>query len=249
LTIEVDGTTETSSLALTDGSAAYTFSSSTAGSHVITATYSGDSTYAPSTGTVALTVGGGSFSLAATNLTVSAGSSGTSTITITPQNGYTGTIGWSVSTSSSLSNACYSLSDATVSGSSAVTTTMTVYTSESACANASAKGSNGKRLFTGGVMRSGIDNRPNSGFNPAKAGMSMGIALLVGLLGYRPKKFRAYAGVFLVAALSFGISACGSGSSSSSTNAPKGTYTLTIVGTDTSSSSITASTTTTLTID
>jgi len=249
LTIEVDGTTETSSVALTDGSATYTFSSSTAGSHVITATYSGDSTYAPSTGTLALTVGGGSFSLAAANLTVSAGSSGTSTITITPQNGYTGTIGWSVSTSSSLSNACYSLSDATVSGSSAVTTTMTVYTSESACANASAKGSNGKRLFTGGVMRSGIDNRPNSGFNPAKAGMSMGIALLVGLLGYRPKKFRAYAGVFLVAALSFGISACGSGSSSSSTNAPKGTYTLTIVGTDTSSSSITASTTTTLTID
>ena len=249
LTIEVDGTTETSSLALTDGSAAYTFSSSTAGSHVITATYSGDSTYAPSTGTVALTVGGGSFSLAATNLTVSAGSSGTSTITITPQNGYTGTIGWSVSTSSSLSNACYSLSDATVSGSSAVTTTMTVYTSESACANASAKGSNGKRLFTGGVMRSGIDNRPNSGFNPAKAGMSMGIVLLVGLLGYRPRKFRTYAGVFLIVALSFGISACGSGSSSSSTNAAKGTYTLTIVGTDTSSSSITASTTMTLTVD
>jgi len=253
LTIEVDGTTETSSLALTDGSATYTFSSSTTGSHVITATYSGDSTYAPSTGTLALTVGGssssGSFSLAATNLTVSAGSSGTSTITVTPQNGYTGTIGWSVSASSSLSNACYSLPDATVSGTGAVTTTMTVYTSESACANASAKGSNGKRLFTGGVMRSGIDNRPNSGFNPAKAGMSMGIALLVGLLGYRPKKFRAYAGVFLIAALSFGISACGSGSSSSSTNAAKGTYTLTIVGTDTSSSSITASTTMTLAID
>lgn len=253
LTIEVDGTTETSSLALTDGSATYTFSSSTTGSHVVTATYSGDSTYAPSTGTLALTVGGssssGSFSLAAANLTVSAGSSGTSTITITPHNGYTGTIGWSVSTSSSLSNACYSLSDATVSGTSAVTTTMTVYTSSSACANASAKGSNGKRLFAGGVMRSGIDNRPNSGFSPAKAGMSMGIALLVGLLGYRPRKFRAYAGVFLIVALSFGISACGSGSSSSSTNAAKGTYTLTIVGTDTSSSSITASTTMTLTID
>jgi subtilase family serine protease len=253
LTIEVDGTTETSSLALTDGSATYTFSSSTTGSHVVTATYSGDSTYAPSTGTLALTVGGssssGSFSLAATNLTVSAGTSGTSTITITPQNGYTGTIGWSVSTSSSLSNACYSLSDATVSGTSAVTTTMTVHTSESACANASAKGSNGKRLFTGGVIRSGLNNHPTSGLNAAKAGMSMGIVLLAGLLGYRPKKFRAYAGVFLIAALTFGISACGSGSSSSSTNAAKGTYTLTIAGTDTSSSSITASTTMTLTID
>jgi hypothetical protein len=126
---------------------------------------------------------------------------------------------------------------------------MTVYTSESACANASAKGSNGKRLFTGGVMPSGIDNHPTSGFNPAKAGMSMGIMLLLGILGYRPGKFRAYAGVFLIVALSFGISACGSGSSSSSTNAAKGTYTLTIVGTDTSSSSITASTTMALTID
>jgi subtilase family serine protease len=252
LTIEVDGTTETSSLALTDGSATYTFSSATTGSHVVTATYSGDSTYAPSIDSLALDVGGsssGSFSLAATNLTVSAGSSGSSTITITPQNGYTGTIGWSVSVSSSFSNACYSLSDATVSGTSAVTTTMTIYTSESACANASVKGSNGKRLFTGVVMRSGTDNRLNSSLNAAKAGMSMGIVLLVGLLGYRPKKFRAYAGLFLIAALSFGISSCGSGSSSGSTNAAKGTYTLTIVGADTSSSSITASTTMTLTID
>jgi subtilase family serine protease len=252
LTIEVDGTTETSSLAVADGSATYTFSSSTAGSHVITATYSGDSTYASSTGSLALNAGGssGSFSLAATNLMVSAGSSSTSTITVTPQNGYTGTIGWSVSASSSLSNACYSLPDATISGTSAVTTTMTIYTSESACANASAKGSNGKHLFiTGGVIRSGINNRPTSSLNAAKAGMSMGIVLLIGLLGYHPKKLGAYAGVFLIAALSLGISGCGSGSSSSSTNAPKGTYTLTIAGTDTSSSSITASTTMTLTID
>lgn len=253
LTVAVDGTTETSSLALSNGSATYTFSSTVNGSHVITATYSGDSTYAPSTSSLVLNVGGsssGSFSLAASNLTVPAGSSGTSTITITPQNGYTGTIGWSVSASSSLSNACYSISNVTVSGTSPVTTTMTIYTSESACANASVKGSNGKRLFiSGGMMRSGVNNRPTSGLNTAKAGMSMGIVLLVGLLRYRPKRFRAYVGVFLIAVLSFGISACGSGSSSSSTNAAKGTYTLTIVGTDTSSSSITASTTMTLTID
>jgi subtilase family serine protease len=253
LTIEVDGATEASSLALIDGSATYAFSSSTAGSHVVTATYSGDSTYAPSASSLALTVGGssssGSFSLAATNLTVSAGSSGTSTITITPQNGYTGTIGWSVSVNSSLSNACYSLSDATVSGTSAVTTTMIIYTSESVCANASAKGSNTKRLFTASVMRSGTNNRPNSSLNVAKAGMSMAFVLLVGLLGSRPKKFRAYAGLFLIAALSFGISSCGSGSSSSSTNAAKGTYTLIIAGADTSSSSITASTSMTLIID
>jgi hypothetical protein len=82
-----------------------------------------------------------------------------------------------------------------------------------------------------------------------RAGLGMTLALLVGLAGYRPKKFGAYAGVVLLTAFTFGLLACGSGSSSSSNNAAKGTYTLTIVGTDTSSSSITATTTTILTID
>lgn len=255
VTILVDGT-DTSSLALSNGSVTYTFSSTVTGSHVVTVTYSGDATYAHSAGTLALTVGAssrGAFSLEATNLTVSAGSSGTSTITITPQDGYTGTIGWSVSTSSSFSNACYSISDATVAGTSAVTTTMTVYTSQSACSNASVRGSKGKRRFiSGSVIASGINNRPFFALSTAMAGMSMVVVLLVGLPGYRPEKFRAYAGVLLLTAFGFGLSACGSGSSSlssSSSDATKGTYTLTIVGTDTSSSSITASTAITVTID
>jgi Bacterial Ig-like domain (group 3) len=253
LTIVVDGTAEGSSFALSSGSATYTFSSTATGSHVITATYSGDSTYAPSTGTLALTVGGssnGSFSLAATNLTVSAGSSGTSTITITPQNGYSGTIGWSISASSSLSNACYSISDAAISGTSAVTTTMTVYTSDSACANTTVRGANGRRRFISmGATASRINNCPPTAPNPAKTGMITAVVSLIGLIGYRPKKCRAYAAVLLLAGLSFGLSSCGYGSSSSTSYATKGTYTLTIVGTDTSSSSITASTTMTLTID
>jgi subtilase family serine protease len=58
LTIVVDGTTETSSLALSNGSATYTFSSTVSGSHVIEATYSGSSTFASSTGSVTVNVGG-----------------------------------------------------------------------------------------------------------------------------------------------------------------------------------------------
>ena len=253
LTIAVDGTTETSSLALSNGTATDTFSSATTGSHVVTATYSGDSNYAASTGTLVLTVGAsnGSFTLTATNVTVSAGSSGNSTITITPKSGYTGTIAWTVSANASLSNACYSISDATVSGTSAVQATMTVYTSASECSNASVRKGDGKRRF---IMSSTIarwsDSGPYSGLNIAKVTASMAFLLLVGLLGYRPRRFRAYAGFFLIAASGFGLLGCGSSSSSSSSSiATKGTYTLTIVGADTSSSSITASTSMTLAID
>jgi hypothetical protein len=57
LTIVVDGTTETSSLALTNGSATYPFSSTTTGLHVILATYSGNSTYSSSIGALTVTVG------------------------------------------------------------------------------------------------------------------------------------------------------------------------------------------------
>jgi hypothetical protein len=245
LTITVDGTTETSSLALSAGSATYSFSSATTGSHVIAATYSGDGTYAGSTGTVVVTVGSststsssGSFTLSATNLTVSAGSSGTSTITIKPSNGYTGTIAFTVSSSSSLSDACYSLANATVSGTSATTAAMTIYTSSSGCSSSSVTGTGGaKRKFA------------------ASGGSRVALAslLVFGLFGFRSRKqlTRAFASALALAVLGLAASGCGSSSSSSTSSkeeAATGTYTLSITGTDTSSS-VTATTTMTLTID
>src|SRR5213080_1981843 len=56
LTVTLDGTLQTSSLPLANGSATYTFSSTTPGAHAIAATYSGDSTYASSTGSLTVTV-------------------------------------------------------------------------------------------------------------------------------------------------------------------------------------------------
>src|SRR5215831_13677972 len=183
LTIVVDGTTVTSSLALSNGSATYNFSSTTLGSHAITATYSGDSTYAPSSGSRTLTVTAKkTFILAATNITVSAGSSGSSTITITNKNGYTGTIGWSISSSPSLKNGCFSLPNTTVSGTSAVQATMTVYTSASACSSGSLTGpSDGGREFVSrapSLYRN--DSHPLSALNTARAGSILAGLLLVG---------------------------------------------------------------------
>jgi Pro-kumamolisin, activation domain/Bacterial Ig-like domain (group 3) len=253
LTIAVDGTTETSSLALSSGSATYAFSSTTTGSHVITATYSGDLTFAASTATLALTVGGasGTFTLAATNVTVSAGKSATSTITITPKGGYVGTIAWTASTSATLANACYSVANTTVSGSSALTTTLNVYTSASACSTAATTGTSGKRKFVGAAsMTSGNDGLRFSHLSRAQAVMATVGMLVAGLVGYRPRKRCRLAGVCFVFALGLGLAGCGSSSSLTSTsNATKGTYSLTIIGTDTSSSSIAASTAITLTID
>ena len=257
LSIMVDGTTQTSSLALSNGSATYDFSSTALGSHVITATYSGDSTYAPSSGSLTLTVTAKkTFMLAATNVTVSAGSSGSSTITITPKNGYTGTIGWSISSSPSLKNGCFSLPNTTVSGTSAVQATMTVYTSASACSSASlTRPSDGSRKFVGTAPSSyAIHLRPLSALNTAQASMVLAGLLLVGLLGCRPRKLRTFAGILLLAAACSATPGCGgsgSGSDPSSTNsdAARGTYTATIVGTDTSSASVTASTTMTLTVN
>jgi hypothetical protein len=129
VTILVDGSSPGASITLSGGIATYSFSSSTSGSHVIHATYSGDSIYAGSTGSIVLNVGGssgsgsGSFTLSATNLTVAQGSSGTSTITLTPQSGYTGTVAWAISTNNNvLATACYnSIPNTTVSGTAAVT--------------------------------------------------------------------------------------------------------------------------------
>jgi hypothetical protein len=266
MTIIVDGTTETSSLALSGGSASYSFSSSTTGTHVIEATYSGDSTYAGSTGSVVVTVSTsgsetGTFQLSATNVTVKAGSSGTSTITVTPENGYTGTIGWSVSSSSSISDACYSLNDATVSGTSAVTDTMTIYTNSSDCSSSSSVTGSGKGRRMIVSAKPGVRSNntpPPSASSIAPAGLAIAGLLGAGLLGWRRRSgyMRMLSALLVLALIGFAATGCGGNSSSSTssnnsssgTDAAKGTYTLTIVGTDTSTS-ISASTTMTLTID
>jgi len=238
LNIQVDGANANPSLALSNGSANFNFVSSAGGSHVITATYSGDSTFAPSTAT--LIVGNQSFRLTATNPTIATGSAGSSTVTITPQERYAGTISWSVSSSPPLTNGCFSLPNATVSSSGAVTATLSINTSSTAC------GAVARLLDASGLVHAAENREPKSPVHGMPFGLTLGGFLFAGVLTSHPGRLRVLAGILLLATLAVGLSGCGGGSSStppapvSHTVAP-GNYTLTVVGTDTSNSSISGS--------
>jgi hypothetical protein len=259
LSISVDGSIVASSIELSGGSAQYSFSSTTLGSHVIEATYSGDANYEGSSGSITITVGAAatvaeSFSLSATNVTVAAGSSGTSTITITPAGGYTGTIDWTIGLNAigtALANACYTISNTTVSGSAPVTTTLTVLTSSSACSNVQASDvSGGKHAFVHssptGVSGNTLPEKP---FPPSRAAFLISGLLFACIFSRKSRKIRPLTSVLILATLAAAVTGCSGSSSPASTNAAQGTYSLTITGTDSANSSITASTGITLTID
>ena len=203
-----------------------------------------------------------SFTMTATAATVTAGGSVSSTVTITPQSGYTGTIAFTVTSSPAISNACFSLPNATVSGASAVTATLTAYTSSSLCAGVAAIGATGNQHKRGATQITQSDNVPPFSFGlpiaalalRAEASLALLCLLLVTLLNICSRRLAAYGGAaLLLVAMTLAMSGCSSTGSSSSTTsnsvAPKGTYTLTITGTDTSSPTISASTTATLTIN
>jgi subtilase family serine protease len=262
ISLLVDGTASATTLTLANGSATYTFSSTTAGTHTVSATYSGDATFAASSGTITLTVAGtstasSSFTVAASNVSVTAGSSGASTVTLTPAGGYTGTVQWAIVAPSSLSNACYSIGNLKVSGSAAVQTTLTVYTSASACTNLTPLSqADGRHAFK--AAGTAVARLPGDREGNTSGGVRFAVILvgLFGLLGLRTKKLRPLAVLVLLATTGLAVSGCGgSGSSattttsSTTTNAIKGTYSLTLTGTDTASSTLTASTNFTLVVD
>jgi subtilase family serine protease len=252
VTILVDGSSQGSSITLSGGIATYSFSSSTSGNHVIQATYSGDSTYAGSTGSIVLNVGGssssgsGTFTLSATNLSVAQSSSGTSTITLTPQNGYTGTVAWTISTNSTaLATACYnSIPNTTVSGTAAVTASLTIDTNSADCATAQYTGTTGKRKLVGAPV---ARNTPPNPFGAPATAITFAALLCGGLLGRRSRALRLLCALVFLTGLGFSSSGCGSSTSTSSV--PQGTYTIYISGSDTNSSNISATTSMTLTVN
>ena len=256
LTVVVDSVTKTSSLALSNGVASYTFSSSTSGAHVITATYSGDALFAGSTGSTTVTIGTSSSG---------SGGSGSTTVTVTPSGGYTGTVAFSLSTSSSYlqSYACYDLSNATISSSSAVSTTLTLYAGAAYCSSSSAQYGKARAFRSMNNQSSSNRKLPVA----AEAFISFG-CLAAGLIGWRFRRLRGLAFVFALAVLGLAVSGCGGSSSSSSSKSftvsaspstvtvsagtsgiPTGSYTLQITGEDSSNSSMTAGTTMTLVVN
>jgi subtilase family serine protease len=257
LTIAVDGTTESSSLTLSGGSATYTFSSTTSGAHVITATYSGNSTFATSNGTTTVMVGSSSSG--------GSGGSGSTTVTVTPSGGYTGTVDLSLSTSSTYLQdyACYDISNATVNGTNAVSETLILYTGTANCSSSSVQ--SGKVHVFHSAKAIKTSSNPVLPVTVA-ASCSVGL-LLAGIVGWRFRRIRSLSYMLALVALGIVLSGCGGSSSSASkgfslsvspssvtvsagsSGIPTGSYTLTIDGQDSSTASLTAATTMTLVID
>jgi hypothetical protein len=228
----------------------------------VTATYSGDSTHASSTGSATVNVpvvssGSGTFALSATNLKVAQGSSGSSTITITPAGGYTGTVELTFDTSNdnALTNLCYSFTNtnsagdgtAIVSNSSAVTTQLTFDTNAADCATAGAARKGGKlslrNLHRVNSARNSNDDG-KTGSNAAPLRVAFAGLMLFGFVGRYARRFRTLAGVLILAAVGFGLSACGGGGTSALSDPPKGTYTVTLTGQDSTSATVPVATTT-----
>jgi len=228
------------------------------------AQYAGDTLNAASTGSVVITVGGtgsgkGTFAMAfnPTTLSLSQGSQGTEALTVTPAGGYTGTIGFTFSTSNdtALANLCVfsgtgfnTDTTLTVPGTAAVTGTVTIDTKASDCTSTTGGTLKGRGLrmipHTGGSLKAS-NNTPKRS-NPVPAGIAFAGLVLAGFLGRSSRKLRQPACVIALALLGLVVSACGGGGGSSSSggggtvaNPAKGTYTITLTGKDTTTATIT----------
>ncbi len=253
VTISVDGAGtsfgagSTTTVALTAGTGTYTTSFATSGVHQVLAQYPGDSTHAASTGVASVSVPAptnpGTFAMAATATSISQGATGTSTITVTPANGYKGTV--NITPSSTNATFCYNTTQAAVTGTAAVTTTMTIDTNLLDCGGAAVR-SHGMHLYTPGARKAQVT--PRTGPSIAKSAIGIAGIFFAGLIGWRFRRSRLVASMIALGIVGFALSACGGGGSSNSNKTPKGTYTITLTGQDATTSTITASTTFTLTV-
>jgi subtilase family serine protease len=192
-----------------------------------------------------LTGAGGnqSFTLAATNATVADGSSITSTITVTPQNGFTGTLAFTVSASPALTNGCFTLPpNLMVSGATAVTATLTILTSSTACASAAVVPAPTKSSALGGSTKQNLSQLASPWnicrFSPSiasqlyrtAASLAFVVLFLVCLLKLnlvrlpqrktlivRSRGIMAFTAALLLAAATLALSGCGGSSSPAST--------------------------------
>ena len=253
----VDGTAAGDAVAVSGSTATYSFSSTQTGSHIISATYAGNSTYATSyaVGTVTVTAaaatGTGTFALAGTSVTAMVGGSATSTITVTPANGYAGTVAFTVAATDTALNTygCYDISNATVTAGAAATTTLTLYTSEAACSTTTSAQGRKLHRFGGSVAEAGSKGMPASAPALPLSLAAMGGALFLIAARRRSPIWMAVLLIVIGSGISMTSIGCGSSSSTVSADVPAGSYTLTVTGTDTTSAAITASTTVELTVN
>jgi hypothetical protein len=201
-------------------------SSLSAGSHTITAQYSGDGSFSASTSGGVLVTVGGDFGLNFPNgnsQTVRAGNPATYTINLAPTNGFTGTVGFSCASGlPALTSCAFNPATVALNGSPASTTLTISTTAPTAAPPANNLGSG---LLTGG------------GF--------FALALVLGWTSRKRRHGRALLLTLGVLALAAGLVSCGGGGSSPvnrTPGTPTGTFAVTVnatSGNTTHSSNIT----------
>lgn len=228
------------------------------GTHLVTATYAGDATYAGSSAVFPVMVGNvtasGGMTLSAGNLTVANGSSGSTKVTVTPNGGYNGRMMWSLAAIASSNpstnlTACYSIAPLLVNGISTANLTIGIGTAcqSAAPASGSAFRTLSRRIAANGGTRAHWSGATTTGVYAC--------ALICGCLVGSRRKWRLSLMVVVFLLLPFAganMIGCGGGTKSAgppTTTPTTTTYTLTLSGTDSVNNAIADSTTFTLTVD
>ncbi|HWZ51039.1 MAG TPA: Ig-like domain repeat protein [Granulicella sp.] len=194
------------------------------GANLITAQYSGDTVYQPSSATFTIT-NGPSFALSGAAVSATRGTAATSTITVTPTGGFTGSVALSCAVTASPAGAtnpptCSVSTPAAITGTTAVTATLTVNTT----APTTAKLENPlNRIFTLG------------------GGVALAALLFFGLPVQR-RGLKALLSLLVFAILAGAAAGCGGGTTTPVTTPPvggttTGSYTVSVTGIGTNSSS------------
>ena len=250
-----DSATAAATLTLTGGgTASYTYPSQTVlGSHTIKFTYSGDTNYPAKVSPLTLTSSTltllvrspGSFTLAASAVSVTAGSTATATINLTPTGGYFGLTNLTLKASTTIVNTCYTLTNPTVTGTSVVAVSATIYTNSASCP------SGAQSLLKPGTATAS-NKLPTLPGGTLPAGLTMAGLLVMGFAGRKNRRLRGLVLAAMMAVFGFALSGCGSTSTAGagiSTVTTASTYTITVSGTDAATGTIVATPTTfTLTI-
>jgi hypothetical protein len=226
------------------------------GNHVISAAYSGDSIYASSKGSVTIDVVSATaadFALTPATATVTTKSgtdAGGLVFTVTPSNGFTGTVAFSASTTSSTLNASYSFSSpkVVISSTAAGTTTLTLSAYVSNAASVSGNG----RLRLQPVGSASALPAPAGLYRGWVAGSGAALACAVLLMVPRRRRFGQLLGAVIAMGVlggMLGMSGCGGGTSTvatttggtttGNTNATPGTYAITVTATGTNAAGTT----------
>jgi Bacterial Ig-like domain (group 3)/FG-GAP-like repeat len=217
-----NGSTMLGTATVSNGSAGYAATLSSAGNQIITAEYGGDANDAASSGTVnqaveaPVTVGGGSGG--STALTVTSGQSVTTLVSVAGTAGFSGTVSFSCTGLPANAACTFSPASVAVSGTAAATTTLTVSTA--AATTASTR-----------------DGAPLRAMTVVACGLPL-LGLLTLLSVARGRRMLLCLGFVLFASM-MSLTGCGGGQSaqSSGTKTAPGSYSFNVVATSGAASS------------